>query len=348
MAIRYIGVDSGKFATKVAEYDPKTETIRKFSIRTKASEGDFRDDAIEAHTVIVDINGQPLKVGNGARGDGAALDTDKKTDIHKMCVMTALATLASAKEKDEIHVAVGLPAKNWAHVPTRIDYKDFILPEGDVTVKIKTSSSAPVVEKTFTIKNRYVFPESIGPLFMDETINDISPSTVTGVIDIGNLNLNATYWQGTEYISDKSVTEELGGAMLIQELSQEISTNLMPCDEMIAANIIKSASTDRHLPDNLSLSDEMIEQSRLLIKKVLREHAEKIKRACRSRKWSLDLMKIIAIGGTSADIEEELRECFGNITVYPDATYCNVLGYLRMMCAKENELGKIIPLTEKA
>lgn len=47
MAVRYIAVDSGKFATKVAEYDIQKKAVRKFSIRTKASDGDFRDDAIE-------------------------------------------------------------------------------------------------------------------------------------------------------------------------------------------------------------------------------------------------------------------------------------------------------------
>lgn len=343
---RYIAVDSGKFATKVAEYNANKKKVRTFQIRTSVADGDFRDDAIEAKTVVVEIDGVTYKVGNGARGNGAALETDKKTDVHRLCTLTAIATIASSSEKDEINVAVGLPAKDWAVVSKRIDYKDYILPEGDVTVSIKTSSTAPVVTKTFTIKNKFVFPESIGALFMDEVFPSITPTSITGVIDIGNLNLNATMWQGTELVQDKSITADLGGAILIQELSQEITANITPCDEFITANILKSEDEERHLPDNINLTDEQIEESKVLIKRVLKTHAEKVKRCCLGRNWSIDITKIVAIGGTSADIAQELREVFGNITILQDSTYCNVLGYLRMMCSRLPEIDDIIPIAD--
>lgn len=341
---RFIAIDTGKFATKVAEYDPNKKTVKKFQIRTKVSDGDFRDDAIEANTVVAEIDGISYKIGNGARGTGAALDTNKKTDVHKICMLTALATLASENEKDELNVAIGLPAKDWENISKRMDFKDYMLEKGDITISIKTSSSAPVVKKTFTIKNRFVYPESIGALFMDETIYDITPNSITGVLDIGNLNLNATLWQGTEFIGDKSSTAELGGSILIQELSQEISTNITPCDEMITANILKSS--ERCLPESKNLTPEQIEESRALIKRVLKEHAEKVRRCCRSRNWSLDVTNIVAIGGTSKDLEAELNEVFGNILVLPNSHYCNALGYLRMMCS--NLIGEIIPLDEES
>ena len=343
---RYIAVDSGKFATKVAEYNKDKKSVRTFSIRTKVAPGDFRDDAIENNTVVISINGETYKVGNGARGNGAALDTSKMSEIHKLCTLTALATLCSSKEKDEINVAIGLPAKDWADVSKRIDYKEFMLPEGDITISIKKGSSLPVMEKTFNIKNRYVFPESIGALFMDETIGKITPTTITGVLDIGNLNLNATLWQGVELVQDKSLTDELGGAILIQELAQEISTNITACDELITANILKSSEENRHLPANMGLSDEQIEESKKLIKRVLKSHADRIKRDCRARGWSLDITKIIAIGGTSQDIKSELEEVFGNVTVLNNSSYCNVLGYLRMMCAKPEIFNEVITLKE--
>lgn len=340
---RYLAIDSGKFATKVAEYNSQNDTVRKFSIRTKAGEGDFRDDAIEEHTVVVEVDGKVYKIGNGARGIGASLDTDKKTDIHRLCTLTAIATVCSASEEDEIYCAVGLPAKDWANVGKRMDYKDYILPEGKMTVKIKAKSNAPVIEKKFTIKGRYVFPESIGALFMDETIGCVTPTSITGVLDIGNLNLNATLWQGTELLQDKSLTADLGGAMLIQELSQEISTNITPCDELIMANILK---TDRRLPSGINLTDEQVKESGALISRVLKEHAEKVKKSCRARNWSLDVTKIVAIGGTSDIIKDELMEVFGNITILPETPYCNAFGYLRIMCSQIPEIGKVIPLDE--
>ncbi len=342
---RYIAIDSGKFATKVAEYDPKSKKITKFSIRTKVNDGDLRDDAIEKHTVVVEIDGKVYKVGNGARGTGAALENDKATDVHKICTLTAIATLASRNETDEINVAIGLPAKEWANVSKRMDFKDYILPKGEVKITIKKDSQSTPVEKTFIIKERYVFPESIGALFMDETINDITPTSITGVLDIGNLHLNATLWQGTELLQDKSLTAELGGAILIQELSQEITTNIVACDELITANILKSA--DRTIPNNGNLTEEQVAMSKELISRVLHTHAEKIKRSCQARNWSLDVTNIVAIGGTSADLKAELESVFGNITILEDSAYCNVLGYLRMMCARVKEINEIIPLEFK-
>ena len=341
---RYIAVDSGKFATKVAEYNAAKKSVRSFSIRTAVSEGDFRDDAIEENTVIVKIGDKVHKVGNGARGQGAPLDTDKKSEMHRICVLTALATLASANEKDVINVAVGLPASEWASVSKREDFKAFILPEGEVTVEIKKDSKSDVLKKTFTIKNRFVFPESYGALAQDGVVETLTPTTITGVLDIGNLNLNATLWQGKEPLLDYSATAELGGAILIQKLSQDISTSITPCNELITANILKSS--DRALPRGPKVTEDMVNESRNLIKKVLREHAAQVKSVCRTKGWSLDVTKIVAIGGTSKDLKEELEEVFGDITVLPNAQYCNVLGYLRMMCAKEEVLGELIDISD--
>jgi hypothetical protein len=69
---------------------------------------------------------------------------------------------------------------------------------------------------------------------------------------------------------------------------------------------------------------------------------------CQANNWSLDITKIVAIGGTSADIADELRESFGNIVVLEDAQYCNVLGYLRMMCARIPEFSSsVIPIADR-
>lgn len=342
---RFIALDSGKFATKIAEYNPVLDVVTKCSIRTKTSEGDFRDDAIEKNTYVVEIDGVVYKVGNGARGQGAELVTDKKTETHRVCVLTALAMFASSNETDTINVSIGLPCSEWANVSTRMNFKDYILPSGEVTVKIKRDSKSEIVEKKFVINRRYVFPESIGALFSDELYDSITPTSITGVIDIGNLNLNATYWQGTDPILDKSVTDSLGGELLIQTLAQELSSQVTPCDEYITANVLKS--NEKALPVGFGITEEQAEKSKAVVKKVLLEHAKQVMRQCNGKKWSLDVMKIVAIGGTSKDIEEELKEVFSNIIVLPNAEYCNVLGFLRIMCAQDPGVGKEISITSK-
>ncbi len=343
---RYIAVDSGKFATKVAEYLIKDDKVRTFSVRTKISDGYFIDDAIENNTVVVEIDGHVYKVGNGAKGDGANLDTDKNDDIHRICTLTALATVASSSEKDVFHVAIGLPAKDWEIPPKREEYKTAMLPKGDIKITIRPNSRLEPITKTFTIKDRFAYPESIGALFMDGVIEDVTlhPNIPTGVIDIGNLNLNATFWQGKDPVYSKFCTQEIGGAILIQELAQELTSNIDYVDEIIAANILKAAPGERHLPVGLGLTDEEVVRSEEIVKQVLKNYAEKIRRACKQRNWSLKTTRIVAIGGTSQDVKAELEEAFGNITVLPNSSMCNVLGYLRAMCASLPEINNIIPL----
>lgn len=338
---RFVAIDTGKFATKVAFYDEGKDQTRKFSIRTAHCDGDFRDDAVEENTVIFHsdaIGEQVYKVGNGARGIGAELTTEKKLLVHRICALTALANVAS-KEGDEMHVAVLLPAKDWASVQKREEFREFILPDGKVSVKIKGAGEAPVTEKSFTIVRKYVFPESMGALFMDETIEGVSATSVMGVLDIGNLNLNATVWQGKDLVQDKSSSSDLGGSILIQEIAQEISTNVTTCDEMVASIILKTGD----LPEGMNLSEEQRQEILSIMAKVKKQHAEKVKRNCHSRNWSLDLMKIVAIGGTSKDIEPELKDAFGqNLVVLGNTEFVNALGALRMMCARE--LNKIVPI----
>lgn len=355
---RFIAVDAGKYATKVAEYDPKTKTVRTFKLRTCVSEGDFRDDAIEKNTVVVEINGQTYKVGNGARGSGVDLDTNKMTEDHKICLLTAVAAIASDNEKDIINIATGLPAKDWASVSKREDFKEYMFPNGDVTISIKNNSSSPIHKKTFTIKtvqradeqvkNCFAFAESAGALFMDGIVETLSPTSLVAVIDMGNLNLNATFWQGRELVQDKSTTAELGGAILIQEIAQEISTRVTYCDDMLAATILKERNNSADFLEPYNLSEEQKKEIYSIVEKARRDHVQKIKRVCKARNWPLELIKIVAIGGTCEDLEDILKEEFNNIVVVEDATFCNVLGYLRMMCIKENVLNELIPLDKKS
>ncbi len=345
---RFIAVDSGKFATKVATYNPMKKRIRKCHFRTKVGKGDFRDDAIEAQTIVTEINGQVYKVGEGADGGEAELTTSKDTETHKICTLVAIALFCSSNEVDEVNVAVGLTAQEWHEVSTREDYKADILPEGEICVKVKNHSTAPIIEKRFIIKTRKAFPESIGALFMDD-----SPVTgknkFVGVLDIGNLNLNATFWQGTDYEGKDSITAELGGKILIQTLAQRLSSELkIRCNEKNVAEALftnpnRALSADGVLDEQRKQYIE--EESKKIITRELREHALLIKAECDAKRWSMELTRIVVIGGTGKLLGRELTEVFGNVTVLNESEYCNVLGYLRILC--QQILGEFISLEEE-
>lgn len=339
--VRYIAVDAGKYATKTAEFIVSENGIRRAKFETKMAPGDFRDDAIERETFIAENDGKVLKIGHGASGEGAELTTSKQSSIHRICTLAAIAGFCSDNETDEVYLATGLPAKEWQVVEKREAYKAYF-PIDEQTVKIKRTSTSPIEEKHFVIKKVYVFPESIGALQMDDSPK-YDPSALYGVLDIGNLNLNATLWQGSELIADESVTDELGAASLTSGLAQELSAEFTRVNTRLVDSILKKKPEKRMLPG----SPEVQEKSRAFIHEYLKAHAEKIKRCCDARKWALDYMQLVAIGGTSTILHDELAEAFGDQLMFlSNPAFANAYGYLRMMCARIPEIGTVIPLNE--
>lgn len=340
---RYIAVDPGKFGCKVAMYDKETNKVKKMIFRTRTCPGDFRDDALEKSTFIMEYNGVVYKVGNGARGDGAELNTSKFSDEHKISMLTAVALMCSSDEVDDVNIAIGLPAKEWSIVDKREEYKSYMFPAGVIDIKIKKDAASEPKEKKFRFKNKFVFPESIGALFMDDSPSPDNNSYI-GVLDIGSLNLNATLWNGVELQQDGSITDECGGNILIQELSQELSAEFSRCDERYVAQVLKRPPEERYLrPKNGD--QEVMRKSKEMIDLHLLNFAKRIKRCCDGRKWSIDFMDIAVIGGTAQIIKDQLEIVFGeSIYVLKNGTFCNVLGYLRIMCSRLPEINDIIPI----
>ena len=341
---RFIAVDSGKFTTKLATYNPKTTTITTYKFRTKTGEGSFEDDALEANTLIAEIDGKVYKVGNGAL-QPAELATSKQSETHKICTLVAIAMCASNDEVDEINVAIGAPVKDWEVVERRNSYKKYMLPEGEITVMLKTKSDEPAVKKTFKSVNRYVYPESSGALYLDK-IAEFGDNTVA-VIDIGNLNINCTLWNNAELDRESSLTDELGGNILITGLAQTLSAELgMRCSESLVARLLTLPKEERYLVPKSNDNSDIPKRSKQIIDKYLLEHVKQIRRKCDAKQWSLDFMQLAFIGGTSQILANEIKEVFGDHVYIPDnPEYANVNGFLRLLCAKT--LNMVIPLQHK-
>lgn len=329
---RYIAVDSGKFATKIAWANDDFSGYQKGMFRTRMGRGNFEDDAIENGTYVCEIDGKVMKIGNGALQD-AELETSKKSEVHKYSTLLAIALVVSPKEVDDVHCAIGIPAGEYKIVEKRNEYRDYILPEGPVTVKYKMQRGG-IEERTFNIVKRYVYPESAGGIYLDIKRN----KDTAAVIDIGNLNVNATYFSGGEPDFSCSMTSELGGQILISGLAAELSSEFTRCDERLVSKILKGPLKDRCLHP-VSPNAELEEASRSVIDKYLLDHVRKIRRTCDSKGWALDYMPVTFIGGTSALLRKEIKEVFGEEAFIPDRPeIANALGFLRRMIAWEKEI----------
>ena len=323
----YIAVDCGKYNTKISAFDTVTKARTKFKFRTKISDGTFDDDMLERGTFIVQINDGPVyKIGNAAKTE-PEMETSKKTEIHRVCTLSAIA-LAGAS--GEVNVVIGIPLQIAGIPVERMAYKDYIIGDGTYKVRVKTDSDGPIMESEFSFKKRLVYPEGLGVLFEYPTLVD-GP---TAVIDIGNLNTNNTYTDGFNIIADASFTDELGGKVLISGLAQELTSELgMRCDDNLAASTLLRPYEKRFLrPKNGD--KEIEEKSRSIIDNYLLEHTKAIKRKCDTRHWPLDFMGVICVGGTARLLEKEIKEVFGTNAFIPEnPEFVNVNGFLKKMCA---------------
>lgn len=336
---RYIAVDCGKGNTKIAVYNQDKKAVKTFRFPTKVSPGLFEDDAIEADTMIVEMDGNIYKVGNGAKV-AADLVTSKMSEVHKICTLAGIGLCVSAKEEDQVTVVIGIPVEEFKNIEKRQEYKNYILPDGPVEIKMKMKSEGEIVTKRFTVKAKYVYAESAGVTYLDPAG---SKDAMIGVIDLGNLNMNATVWDNFELDDTLSFTDEMGGKLLISELSQQVSSEFSRVNEAYMLKVlvrgIEDPSMRKLIPQNPN--PEIEERSKKFIDDFLLDYVRQIKRKCDAKRWSLDYMKLAFIGGTAKLLKNEIRQVFGeNVTIYDEPEYVNVLGFLKRLCA--NKLGVVI------
>ncbi|MEE1255988.1 MAG: ParM/StbA family protein [Lachnospiraceae bacterium] len=330
MGETYVAVDSGKYGTKMAVYDVEKGETKKFCFRTKISDGFFEDDAIETATFIAEIDGKVYKIGNGAKQQ-ATLETSKKTETHKITTLAAIAMVVNPHEVDNVHVAIGIPVNEFAVVSKRNEYREYILPDGEIEVKLKTKNEQDPETIKFKIVTKLVCPESSGVLYLNPVKYK---NSTTGVLDIGNLNLNGTYWNGFDLDSDYNITDELGGNILISGLSQLLSAEFSRCDENKVASILMKPKEERMLvPTHKNI--EVEERSKEIITNFLLQHVREIRRRCDTKHWSLDYMDLVFIGGTTKLLKNEIIEVFGEeVTIAEEGSYANVLGFLTKLCSR--------------
>lgn len=324
---RYISVDSGKGFTKISVI--KNDRIEDMNIESRMDASDMCESP-EKETYIVEYEGQVFKIGCGANQQ-APYETTKKSTIHKISTLTAIAL--HCENNDIINIAIGCPLTIYENVQQREDYKDYMLPKGDVKITVKTPKKN--IERVFSFGKRLVFPEGSGILYLN--MKEFQNRYI-GVVDLGSLNMNGSIYNNCMMQHDYSITSaDLGANPLINSLAKRLnaaySINVSP--EWVD-NMLKDPDKTNRMVRSKNVPDAY-EKSPLLIAEHLESHVEKIIEALTKAQWDILNTSLIFVGGTSGLIEEELRKVFKNngvdeITIPEDPQHANARGWLKALC----------------
>ena len=314
MNIKYVAADCGKANTKVFMYDVKTSNTTNIIIATnvapvnslvKASMGESQ------YIVSIDIDDENIS-GEwmiGAVGGESSYSNSKKDRIHKIMALVGIALIT--QNGDTVVPAIGCPISIFEDEQQKAELYDYLIPDGRVDIRVNGVDHFFYVEK----EKGMVFPESFGALFLfPDRFTD-----QTGVVDIGGLNMNASFFNSMKLDPDLCTTEKLGCSAIVSALRKKL-------------NALCDASYDNRRIDSFLKAGTVpnfVEGNRV-IEDVLTIHVDKIDRVLKD--WDTSKIDMIFIGGTSRLLEKYILERYGDRAFIPEDTdFINCKGFLKAM-----------------
>lgn len=315
---RYIAVDSGKDSTKAVIRRSGDTPDREMSFLTRMDNLDEDYGLLgSGNTYTVEIDGKTYHVGDNARYDSFA--ETKTEEIHKLCIYTAVAKLVD--NGDEVNLAIGCPLSIYINKEARAEYANYIKGTGFVNITVNG------IKHHFVIAKVLVLPESSGIVY--DNFEKYMKTTV-GVIDIGGLNTNCCIYKNLAPQAQYLFTTRFGSKEMFKSLLDVLNSKLnltVPIQDYQIRDIVeKGYVPNRKNPEKEALSKRIIHEHRL-------QHVKDIYNTCVQHSWSLDILDLKFIGGTSLLLKDEIKEVFGvdESSFFADAQFLNAKGYLKAL-----------------
>ena len=314
MKDKLISIDCGKANTKVSAYDPATSNIRTDILSTNVSTVNALVALCRSSSHhIVSITGADKEINGtwmiGATGGRSTYSNSKKDMIHKIMTLTAIGLMT--ENGDTVIPAVGCPLSVFEDGEQKADLYDYLFLDGRVDITIDD------VPKYYYIKKDegLIFPESFGAMFLYPE----KFAGHTGIIDIGGLNVNACYFDGTRLIPDLCTTEKLGCFSLISYLRSRLNAY---CDASFDDTDTEIFLKKGEVPGSKG-SNKVIEEA-------LSHHVARIEGIL--KEWDTERMNFIFIGGTSKLLQKVLEEKYKDRMFIPeDSEFINCKGFLKAL-----------------
>ena len=314
MSKKYVAADCGKANTKVFMYDTKTSDTDKAVIATNVAPVNSLVKASMGHSqYIVNINTDDDDIKGewmiGAVGGESSYSNSKKDKIHKIMALVGIALVT--RNGDTVVPAIGCPISIFEDEQQKAELYDYLIPDGRVDISVNGTDHYFYIEK----ENGMIFPESFGALFLfPERFKD-----QTGVIDIGGLNMNASFFNETKLDPDLCTTEKLGCSSIVSSLRKKLNA---VCDASYDDRRIESFLKSCNVP--------YFEEGSKVIEEALTSHVGKIDMVLKD--WDTSKIDMIFIGGTSKLLEKYILERYGDRAFIPEDTdFINCKGFLKAM-----------------
>ena len=314
MNLRLVSADCGKANTKVFSYDTSTSKTDKTIIATNvAPVNNLVKASMDGTQYIVNIRGIDDEIDGewmiGTVGGESSNSNSKMDKIHKIMALTAIALVT--ENGDSVIPAIGCPITSFEDDTQKDELYRYLLPNGRVELTVNGTSRYFYIEK----EKGMIFPESFGALFLfPERFTD-----QTGVVDIGGLNLNASFFNGKKLDPDLCTTEKLGCSSIVSVLRKRLNAL---CDANYDDRRVESFLKSGYVP-NFPKGKEVINE-------VLEHHMDKIDKVLND--WDTSKTNLIFIGGTSKLLEKYISERYKKQAFIPDETdFINCKGSLKAL-----------------
>jgi len=296
--MKIAAIDNGYWATKVYT------KAKQFSFRSKYEKAS--DMLNPNNTMSLFYEGTNYIVGEGATMSN--VDYDKTSnELHKICTYAALSSLSSRYGTD-FCIVVGYPLN--VYISGAESFSNYLLTKSYVNTKLDGE------EKTFRIIDCTVFPQCAGAAYV---YPERFKNRLVGILDIGGLTVNGCIFDNLNLIRESIFTENLGSIILNNKIKKALEIRYgMNIQDYEIPGIIKNGL--RKYP----------EESAAIIKEVMMNHVEEIKRVAKVNKWNVDNLDIMFIGGTSITLYDQLKKLFPNGELSDDPVNDNAKGFYKV------------------
>lgn len=283
-------IDNGYDATKAIVDNKYTY------FKSKVERGEA---LIKGNEIQIEIDGETYVVGEGVNN----LSLDKTNNYtHIICTYTALAK-NSPEYRNEFNIVLGYPLNIYS---ANKDKYAAIYTTGEY-IRIKVNGQ----EKLIKIKNCKVFPQGAGAIYSNPAMFQ---GRLVGILDIGGLTINGCIFDNLNLIKESIFTENLGGIILKNNIKKALNS--------IYTLNIQEYEIDYIIKNGLKTDAK----SKIYINSVIEEHMEKIISIMRQNNWN-DELDIVAIGGGSLLLKDQLESMIPQIQVMQDPLNANVKGF---------------------